>query len=58
MKESHEFKGKAKLISPFLEAGFYFHLGLPEFSFSSDISNSWMLWIKSEQSLLCMCAWS
>lgn len=40
MKESHEFKGKAKLISPFLEAGFYFHLGLPEFSFSSDISNS------------------
>lgn len=56
MKESHEFKGRAKTISPFLRAGFYLHLGLSELSFSSDISgiNSWMQWIKPEQRLLCI----
>lgn len=56
MKENHEFKGRAKTISPFLQAGFYLHLGLSELRFSSDISgiNSRVQWIKPEQSLLCI----
>lgn len=57
MKVCPLFKGRAKTISPFLRAGFYFHLDLSEHSFSGDISgiNSYVQWIKPVQNLLCIC---